>query len=37
VAVRLNMDAGRDAPPYEHPLVAGENAATDLFADLLLS
>jgi len=36
VTVRLNMDAGPDAPPYEHPLIAGENAAADLFADLFL-
>jgi hypothetical protein len=31
------MDAGPEAPPYDHPLVAGENAAADLFADLLLN
>ena len=36
VTVRLDMDAGPDAPPYDHSLVAGENAAADLFADLLL-
>src|SRR6266487_3500092 len=36
VTVRLDMDASPDAPPYDHPLVAGENAAADLFADLLL-
>src|SRR5262249_1535814 len=36
VPVRLNMDAGPDAPPYEHPLITGENATADLFADLLL-
>src|SRR5882724_5363881 len=36
VTVRLDMDAGPHAPPYEHPLVAGENTAADLFADLLL-
>src|SRR5262249_30863992 len=36
VTVRLDMDADPDAPPYDHPLVAGENAAADLFADLLL-
>jgi hypothetical protein len=36
MTVRLNMDAGSDAPPYDHPLVTGENAAADLFADLLL-
>jgi hypothetical protein len=36
VAVRLNMDAGPDAPPYEHPLFTRENATADLFADLLL-
>src|SRR5215813_7170965 len=36
VTVRLDMDAGPDAPPYDHPLVAGENAAADLVADLLL-
>src|SRR6266511_783323 len=37
VTVRLNVDAGAYAPPSAHPLVAGENAATDLFADQLLS
>src|SRR5262249_58853324 len=36
VAVRLNMDASPYAPPYEHPLITGENATADLFADLLL-
>src|SRR5262249_8461352 len=36
VTVRLDMDAGPDAPPYDHPLVAGENAAAYLVADLLL-
>jgi hypothetical protein len=36
VTVRLNMHAGPDAPPYEHPLITGENAAADLFADLFL-
>ena len=36
VTVRLDMDAGPNAPPYDHPLVAGENAAADLVADLLL-
>src|SRR5215472_7015606 len=36
VSVRLNMDASPDAPPYEHSLITGENAAADLFADLLL-
>src|SRR5215831_13774554 len=36
VTVRLDMHAGPDAPPYDHPLVAGESAAADLFADLLL-
>src|SRR6516225_4616790 len=36
VTVRLDMDAGPDAPPYDHSLVAGENAAADLFADPLL-
>jgi hypothetical protein len=30
------MDASPDAPPYDHSLVAGENAATDLVADSLL-
>jgi hypothetical protein len=35
--VRLDMDTGSEAPPYDHPLVAGENAAVDLFADLLLN
>jgi len=34
--VRLDMDASPDTPPCNHPLVAGENAAADLFADLLL-
>src|SRR5262249_8952701 len=36
VSVRLNMDASPDAPPYEHSLITGENAAADRFADLLL-
>jgi hypothetical protein len=36
VTVRLNMDTGPDAPPYDHPLVTGQNTAADLFADLLL-
>lgn len=36
VTVRLDMDAGLDAPPYDHPLVTRENAAADLFANLLL-
>ncbi len=36
VTVRLDMDTGPDAPPYDHPLVARENAAADPFADLLL-
>src|SRR5262245_963308 len=36
VTVRLDMDASPDPPPYDHPLVAGENAAADLIADLLL-
>src|SRR5262245_7963602 len=36
VTVRLDMDASPDAPPYEHSLITGENAAADLFADLLL-
>jgi hypothetical protein len=26
MTVRLDMDAGPDAPPYDHRLVAGENA-----------
>jgi hypothetical protein len=30
VTVRLDMDAGSDAPPYDHPLITGENAAGDL-------
>jgi len=34
VTVRLDMNAGPDAPPYNHPLVAGENAPADLFTDL---
>src|SRR5262249_33978603 len=29
VSVRLNMDASPDAPPYEHSLITGENAAAD--------
>jgi hypothetical protein len=33
--VRLDMNAGPDAPPNKYPSVAGENAAADLFADLL--
>jgi hypothetical protein len=36
VTVQLDMDAGPDAPPYDHPLVARENATADLFVDLLL-
>jgi hypothetical protein len=28
------MDTSPDAPPYNHPLVTGENAPFDLFADL---
>src|SRR5260370_19002741 len=36
VTVRLNMDAGPDAPPYAHPLITGENSAADLFAALFL-
>jgi hypothetical protein len=36
VTVRLDMGAGPDTPPYDHPLVAGENAAADLFTDALL-
>jgi hypothetical protein len=36
VTVRLDMDPGRDAPPYDHPLTPRKNAAADLFADLLL-
>jgi hypothetical protein len=35
VTVRLDMDPGPDTPPYDHPLVARENATADLFADLL--
>jgi hypothetical protein len=35
VTVRLDMNAGPDAPPNKYPSVAGENAAADLFADLL--
>jgi hypothetical protein len=34
--VRLDMDASPDAPPYDHSLVTGENAAADLVADPLL-
>src|SRR5712672_80772 len=36
VTVRLDMDTGPDAPPYDHPLAAGEDAAADLFAELLV-
>src|SRR5262245_43282103 len=36
VTVRLDMDASPDAPPYDHSLVAGENAAADFVADPLL-
>src|SRR5215471_4326163 len=36
VTVRLDMDACPDGPPYDHPLVSGENAAADLVADLPL-
>src|SRR5262249_24261703 len=36
VTVRLDMDASLDARPYDHPMVARENAAANLFADLLL-
>jgi hypothetical protein len=36
VTVWLDMDAGPDAPPYDHHLVTREYAAADLFADLLL-
>src|SRR5262249_33801125 len=36
VAVRLDMNSGLDAPPYEHLLVARQNAAADLFGDLFL-
>src|SRR6516164_9453451 len=36
VTVRLHMDARPYAPPDDHPLVAGENASADFFADLLL-
>src|SRR6516162_10406649 len=36
VTVRLDMDAGPDAPPYDHPLITRENAAADLFADQLV-
>jgi hypothetical protein len=35
-SLRPDMDTGPDAPPHDHPLVAGENAATDLFSNLLL-
>jgi len=30
------MDTGADAPPDDHPLAAGEDAAADLFAEPLL-
>src|SRR5215510_12339336 len=36
VTVRLDMDTSPYAPPDDHPLVARENAAADIFADLLL-
>src|SRR6202011_3529402 len=36
VTVRLDMDTSPDAPPYDHPLAAGEYAAADLFAELLV-
>src|SRR5262249_5609598 len=36
VTVRLDIDARPDAPPDDHPLVAGENTAADLCADSLL-
>src|SRR5262245_10762198 len=36
VTVRLHMNARADAPPNDHPLVAGENAAADLLGDLFL-
>src|SRR5262245_19472068 len=36
VTVRLDMGTNPYAPPDDHPLVARENAAADLFADLLL-
>jgi hypothetical protein len=36
MTVRLDMDTGSDAPPHDHPLAAGEDAAADLFAELLL-
>src|SRR5262245_24934319 len=37
VTVRLDMDASADAPPDDHRLVDGENAAADLLGDLFLS
>src|SRR5215510_7494761 len=36
VTVGLDMDASPDAPPDDHTLVAGENAAADLLGDLFL-
>ena len=36
VTVRLDMHASPDTPPYDHPLVAGENAPASVFTDLLL-
>jgi hypothetical protein len=33
VTVWLDMNAGPDAPPNHHPLIARENAAAELFAD----
>jgi hypothetical protein len=36
MTVRLDMDAGPNAPPNDHPLVAGENAAADFFGNRLL-
>jgi len=36
VTMRLDMDTGPDAPPYDHPFIAEENAAANLLANLLL-
>jgi hypothetical protein len=32
VTVRLDVDAGPDTPPYDHPLITGENAAALIFS-----
>src|SRR5262249_19282081 len=37
MAEAMTFSDCRNAPPHDHPLLAGENATDDLFADLLLS